>query len=228
MGDDVGGRKHSIHIGLIPDGNRRYAKKRSKPPWYGHLLGAKKMYDFVEWCTEYPEIKRITIYALSIENIEREREEVDKLWEIYKKEFQRLLTDDRVSRNGISVRVLGNDGLWKPGMKEAVKEVVDSTKNYSKYILNIMLAYGSKFEINRAVKEVIKRPVNTIDRFLMVREPLDLVIRTGGQHRLSNFMLYQASYAELAFTKKLWPEFTKRDLKRIMEWYFEQQRRFGK
>jgi undecaprenyl diphosphate synthase len=90
-----------------------------------------------------------------------------------------------------------------------------------------MLAYGSKFEINQALKEAIKKPITRLDRALYVKEPLDLIIRTGNQHRLSNFMLYQASYAEIYFSDKLWPEFTRKEFDKVMNWYFEQQRRFG-
>jgi undecaprenyl diphosphate synthase len=91
-----------------------------------------------------------------------------------------------------------------------------------------MLAYGSKFEIRRAMKETIKKPFMKLDKALYVKEPLDLVIRTGRQHRLSNFMLYQASYAEIYFSDTLWPEFTRQEFDEIMGWYFEQQRKFGK
>jgi len=91
-----------------------------------------------------------------------------------------------------------------------------------------MLAYGSKFEIDNAVKNIVKKPLESIDKFLMVKEPLDLIIRTGGQRRLSNFMLYQASYAEIYFTDTLWPEFSKQEFDKIMEWYQEQVKNFGK
>ena len=104
----------------------------------------------------------------------------------------------------------------------------NSTKHYSKHILNILLGYGSKFEINNAIKQAIKKPIKTIDKTLLVKEPLDLVIRTGGQCRLSNFMLYQASYAEIYFSKTLWPAFTKKEFGNIIKWYYKQQKNFGK
>ena len=91
-----------------------------------------------------------------------------------------------------------------------------------------MLAYGSKLEIHEAVKEVMRKPFEKLDKALYVREPLDLVIRTGDQHRLSNFMLYQASYAEIYFSKKMWPDFTRKDFDKVIAWYHEQQRKFGK
>ncbi len=182
----------------------------------------------MDWCKDYPEIKRISIYALSTENLKRSKEELDELWKIYTSELKNIVTDPVIKERGIKIRILGDSSLWRPDLKEAAKEVVKSTKHYSKNILNIMLAYGSKLELNNAVKKVVGKPIQSIDNFLMVKEPLDLVIRTGGQHRLSNFMLYQASYAELYFTDTLWPEFTKKEFDKIMKWYKEQEKKFGK
>ncbi len=217
-----------IHIGLIPDGNRRYAKKSGELPWDGHWKGTDKIKDFLKWCLEYPEIKTISIYGLSTENLKRDQHEVDELWKIYEQELKKVMTDPVIKENGVQVRVLGDSSVWKPSLVDAVKEAFESTKHYSKHILNIMLAYGSKFEIDNAVKSVVKKPIETVDKFLMVKEPLDLVIRTGGQRRLSNFMLYQASYAEIYFTDTLWPEFSKKEFDKIIKWYWEQQKNFGK
>lgn len=217
-----------IHVGLIPDGNRRFALRNKKLPWEGHLEGTQRIKDFLNWCLEYPEIKRISIYALSTENLNRSQDELDALWKIYKEELGQILSDPVIKEKGVKVRVLGNDTMWRPDVKEVVKEVSNSTKQYSKHILNIMLAYGSNFELSNAVKNVIKKPFATIDRHLLVKEPLDLVIRTGGQRRLSNFMLYQASYAELYFTDTLWPAFTKKEFDKIIDWYHLQKKKFGK
>jgi len=220
--------KKGIHIGIIPDGNRRFARRGNRDVWEGHLQGAKKTEEFLDWCTEYPEIKRVSIYALSTENLKRSKEELDDLWKIYTEQLRKVSTDPLIKEKGIQIRVLGDTALWRPDLKDVAKEVVKSTKHYSKYILNIMLAYGSKLEINNAVKKVVGKPLYSVDKFLMVKEPLDLVIRTGGQHRLSNFMLYQASYAELYFTDTLWPEFTKKEFDKIMRWYRDQEKKFGR
>jgi len=228
MTDDVKTKKTGIHIGLIPDGNRRYALEHGKHVFDGHLEGARRIEEFLDWCEEYPEIKMVSIFALSTENLNRPAEEVRILWNVYKNELRKLLKDPRVREKKIKVRVLGNDGVWKPEIKEIVKELLESTKSYSRYVLNLLLAYGSKFEIKQAVKETIKKPFTKLDKALYVKEPLDLVIRTGRQHRLSNFMLYQASYAEIYFSDTLWPEFSRQEFDRIMEWYFEQQRKYGK
>jgi undecaprenyl diphosphate synthase/tritrans,polycis-undecaprenyl-diphosphate synthase [geranylgeranyl-diphosphate specific] len=190
-------------------------------------MGAKKIEQFLEWCMEWPEIKYISIFALSTENLNRSEEEKEKLWQIYRKKFKQMIKDERIKRNGIQVRVIGDKELWRPDVKDVIKELVRATKDYSHYILNILLAYGSKFEINWAIKRAIKKPIKTIDKYLLVSQPLDIVIRTGGQHRLSNFMLYQARYSEIYFTQTLWPAFTKAEFNKIMRWYFEQQRKFG-
>lgn len=221
-------REREIHIGVIPDGNRRYAIENGKTIIDGHIEGAKKIEEFLDWCNDYPEIKMVSIFALSTENLNRPKIEVETLWRVYRDELKRLLKHPQVKNRRMRVRVLGNRGVWRPDIKDIVKELYNSTKNYSRMFLNIMLAYGSKFEINEAMKEVIRRPFDKLDKALYVKEPLDLVIRTGRQHRLSNFMLYQASYAEIYFSDKLWPEFTRKDFDKIMDWYHEQQRKFGK
>lgn len=211
-----------------PDGNRRFALKKNKNPWEGHWYGAKKIKEFVEWCSKYPEIKKISVFALSIENLMRSKREINELWKVYKTEFRNIMNDPRIKNNGIRVRIFGDDGAWRPDVKEVIKELVNSTKHYSKHVLNILLAYGSRFEIANAIKKIAGRPIESIDRFLMVKEPLDLIIRTGGQRRLSNFMLYQASYAEIYFSDTLWPEFSEGEFNKIMKWYYSQIRKFGR
>ncbi|MFH0957050.1 MAG: polyprenyl diphosphate synthase [Candidatus Aenigmatarchaeota archaeon] len=226
----AGGRARKakgIHIGLIPDGNRRYAVEQGKPAIWGHIMGAKRIEDFLEWCDDYPEIKMVSIFALSTENLKRPKVEVDALWEVYGAELRKLLNDPRLSKRGMKVRVVGERGTWKPNIRQLGKELYNSTKSYSRIALNIMLAYGSRLEISRATKDRMRKPFDRIDKALYVKEPLDLVIRTGDQHRLSNFMLYQASYAEIYFSKKMWPDFTKKNFGQVMDWYHEQQRKFG-
>jgi undecaprenyl diphosphate synthase len=228
MTDDVKTRKHGIHIGLIPDGNRRYAVERGMPAYEGHVEGAKKIEAFLDWCGDYPEIRMVSIFALSTENLKRPKKEVDALWDVYGQELKKLLRDSRMKSKGMKVRVLGDMGTWSSDVRDTARQLYDSTKSYSRTVLNIMLSYGSKLEINRALREAIRKPFTKLEKALYVKEPLDLIIRAGDQHRLSNFMLYQASYAEIYFSEKMWPEFTRKDFDKIMHWYFEQQRKFGK
>ena len=219
--------KKGIHIGLIPDGNRRYANENNISILEGHRLGAKRIEEFIEWCHEYPEISMISIYALSTENMNRSKIEVNALWRVYRDELKKLLDHPRIKSEKMNVRVLGERGVWRPDIKDIARELYNTTKTYSRMFLNIMLAYGSKLEINEAVRASIRNQFDKLDKALYVKEPLDLVIRTGNQHRLSNFMLYQASYAEIYFSKKMWPEFTRKDFDNVMKWYHEQQRKFG-
>jgi undecaprenyl diphosphate synthase/tritrans,polycis-undecaprenyl-diphosphate synthase [geranylgeranyl-diphosphate specific] len=228
MTDNVKNRKTAIHIGLIPDGNRRYAREKGKPVYQGHVDGARRLEEFLDWCEEYPQIKMVSIFALSTENLDRPKAEVQALWTVYKDSLKKLQNDPRVKEKRVRVRVVGDDGVWNPGIKEIVKELYNSTKGHSKFVLNLLLAYGSKFEMNQALKGAIKKPIDKLDKALYIKEPLDLIIRTGRQHRLSNFMLYQASYAEIFFSDTLWPEFEKQEFDRIIEWYYEQKKKFGK
>ena len=228
MGDDIVTNGHSIHLALIPDGNRRYAKTNGEVPWNGHWKGAERIKDFVKWCLDYPEIKTISVFGLSTENLSRSKKEVEELWKVYKKQLEDILEDPVIKKNKVKVRVLGDESTWQPDIRDLAKEVINSTKRYSRHILNIMLAYGSKFELDTAVKKMLQKPIKNIDKFLMVKEPVDLVIRTGGQRRLSNFMLYQASYAELYFTDTLWPEFSRKEFDKIIDWYHTQKKNFGK
>jgi undecaprenyl diphosphate synthase len=228
MTDDKINKRKEIHVGIIPDGNRRYALKHNKPVWKGHWDGAKKIERFLDWCIQYPEIKRVSIFALSTENLNRPKKEISELWKVYRETIRNFSNDPRIKDNEIQIRILGNDGVWNPAIKDAIHELVNSTKHYSRHILNILLAYGSKFEIANAIKKMAGKPIGAIDRFLLVKEPLDLLIRTGDQYRLSNFMLYQASYAEIYFSKTLWPEFTKQEFEKIIKWYHQQQKKFGK
>jgi len=226
--------KKTIHIALIPDGNRRWAEKRGKPIWYGHIQGAKKMEQFARWCLERPEVKTVTIYALSTENLKRSDVELKQLWDIYIKELGKLKYDKEINDKRVKVNIFGNSATWPTGVKQTAKEVMTATRHYGGSVLNVLIAYGSKFEILNAMKKMVKGGVKKIpfaesvfNKFLMVTQPVDLVIRTGGQHRISNFLLYQAAYAELYFTDTLWPDFSKKDLEKALKWYNQQKRKFG-
>jgi len=233
--DDVKINRQDIHIAVIPDGNRRWSRKRGKPEWYGHYCGAKKMEDFLDWVLEHTEIKMISIYGLSTENLNRSEKELKKLWEIYRKEFKKILTSKKIRENNIKVNIVGEENFWSPNFKHLAKSVMKSTENYTKSVLNILIAYGAQSEILSTVKKIVKTGVKAIpplrDAFvdyLMVNRPVDLVIRTGGQYRLSNFLLYQTAYAELYFSDTLWPDFSRKEFEKILKWFWDQKRKFGK
>ncbi len=215
-----------LHIGVIPDGNRRYAVKNGEIKWKGHFDGTRKMRDFLNWCLGYPYIKTVSIFALSTENLKRKKEELKYLWQIYKDELKRVLEDPVIEKEQVNVRVLGDSSLWSEDVKDLANKVTDKTKKYTKRVLNILLAYGSHFEIESVFKKLSGKDYN-LESHLLVKEPVDLIIRTGGQRRLSNFMLYQAAYAELYFTDTLWPELSKKEFDGAIDWYHQQQKNFG-
>jgi len=228
-------KSKDLHIAIIPDGNRRWAKARRKPDWYGHIAGAKKLREISGWCAKHPEIKTVTIYALSTENMQRDDHELNKLWGIYRNEFKRLVNSPSTKKNSLRVNVIGNSVEWRPDVREAAREVMKTTKHYTGRVLNILLAYGSQFEIVNAAKKIVKAGARRVPlmgkvfhKFLMVKEPVDLIIRTGGMHRLSNFLLFQAAYAELYFTDSLWPDLSKSEFEHILKWYQKTQKKFGK
>lgn len=228
MGDDVSVKTKGIHIAIVPDGNRRWARKRGLPVWKGHEKGSKRLNEMLDWVAEYPEIKTVSIFALSAENLERSKEEVGGLWNVFLENFSEMLNGPKAKERGCRVRIVGETGSWRPDVKSVARDLIDSTKTHSKFVLNILLAYGSRFEISDAVKKMMKRPTSALDNFLMVKEPVDMIIRTGGQHRLSNFLLYQAAYAELIFLDKFWPDITKEDFDSCMKEYFKRARKFGR
>jgi len=228
-------QKREIHVALIPDGNRRWARKRNKPEWYGHLAGARKMRQFMDWVLEHPEIKMVSIYGLSTENLQRNEKELKRLWSIYKREIKKLRNSKKIKENSVRINIIGEEAFWTPSFRHAAKSVMKTTENYTKNVLNVLIAYGSQSEILTSIKKVAKAGVRAIPplkdaliNYLMVNRPADLIIRTGGQKRLSNFLLYQAAYAEIYFSDTLWPDFSKKDFEKILKWFWEQERKFGR
>ncbi|AEH24181.1 polyprenyl diphosphate synthase [Pyrococcus yayanosii] len=228
------------HIAIIMDGNRRWARKLEKPPWYGHLFGSKKLEEIVQWCHELG-IRMLTVYAFSTENFKRSKDEVDRLMELFERKFRELVKDRRVHEYGIRVNVIGRKDLLPKNVREAAEEAERATRKYNNYVLNIALAYGGRSEIVDAVKDIVRdalvgklRP-EEIDEELLKRylyvpnmpDP-DIVIRTGGEVRISNFLLYQIAYSELFFVDVYFPEFRKIDFLRIIREYQKRERRFGR
>jgi len=228
------------HVAIIMDGNRRWARKLEKPPWYGHFFGSRKLEEILEWCRELG-IRTLTVYAFSTENFKRTPEEVNALMNLFEEKFRELIKDERVHRYGIRVNVLGRKELLPEKVREAAEEAERVTRKYSNYVLNIALAYGGRSEITDAVKEIVddvlagKIRKEDIDEELIKRylyypnmpDP-DIVIRTGGEERISNFLLYQIAYSELFFVDVYFPEFRKIDFLRIIREYQKRQRRFGR
>lgn len=222
------------HIVLFPDGNRRWAKQKNIASLEGHMQGYKNLLDFSEWCKNRG-VKTLTAFGFSTENWNRTKEEVDYLMKL----LEKCLVDniEKYMKEGIKVRVIGERDRLPESLKKAIETIQETTKNNSNLFLNFAISYGGKWDILNAVKKIIeeKIPVDKIDEKLFetylstagLPNP-DLVIRAGGEMRMSNFVLWQAAYSELYFSPKLWPDFSEQDLDLALEEFDKRQRRFGK
>ncbi len=221
------------HIGLILDGNRRFAKRLMLKPWKGHEWGAKKVEELFNWCLEQ-DIKELTLFCFSIENFNRPKEEFDYLMNIFKKEFSKLMNDEKVYKNKIRVNFIGRLWMLPEDVQKIFCELMEKTKDHKNYQVNFAIAYGGKQEILDAVNKIKNnqniKEVNeeVFKENLNLNSDIDLIIRTGGEKRISNFLIWQGSYAELIFLDKFWPEFSKEDFIECLNEYGRRERRFGK
>lgn len=227
------------HVGIILDGNRRFAKRLMLKPWKGHEWGAKKVEHILEWCEELG-IQELTLYAFSIENFHRPKEEFDELMTIFKDGFDKLAKDPRLENDKrIRIRFLGRTGMFPATVHEKMRWLEEKTKDNGPHTINFAMAYGGRAEIIDATKKVaalVKAGTLEVDAIneevfakqLYTESEPDLIIRTSGEQRTSGFMLWQGSYAELHFCPKLWPEFEKEDFLQAIADYGDRHRRFGK
>jgi tritrans,polycis-undecaprenyl-diphosphate synthase [geranylgeranyl-diphosphate specific] len=230
------------HVGIILDGNRRWAEEHSLPRWLGHRFGADVAEKILDWCHELG-IKTVTLYALSKENLERRPpEELATLFQVIEDKLVKLLNDPRIHRYRIRVKGIGQLDRLPDRIQVLVRELEAATDGYDDHYLNIALAYGGRREIVDAVKAVASKVAEgqirpeDIDEAVFEKhlytahlpnpEP-DLIIRTSGEARLSGFLLYQSAYSELVFMDVYWPEFRKIDLMRAVRTYQKRHRRFG-
>lgn len=229
---NMDGDNNPRHIGIILDGNRRYSKKVGIPKLKGHEKGYNKIKDVLKWCVELG-IKEVTLYCFSTENFNRSKEEVDYIFNLFRSRIGDFKKDKAIHGNKVKISFVGRLSMFPKDMQEAMKDVMEATKNYGNYKLNLALAYGSRSEIVDAIRKIISKNIKdinekTIAENLYVPDDVDILIRPGGEKRLSNFLLWQNSYAELFFLEKLWPEFEKEDLIKIIEEFKQRERRFGK
>ncbi len=224
------------HIAFILDGNRRWAQKH-RLSLFGHKQGGKKFEDVLDWCLKLG-VPHVSAYVLSTENLNRPKKELD---EIFKVAFDFLKNWEKektiFDKYEVNVRFVGDLGKLPPKLVKLMGRIMRRTAKYQKRALNILVAYGSRFELTNVMRKVAEKAIKTghieitekeINKNLLVPVPIDLLIRTGGMQRLSNFMLWQASYAELIFLDTLWPDFTKKDLIWCIKEYNRRQRKFGK
>jgi tritrans,polycis-undecaprenyl-diphosphate synthase [geranylgeranyl-diphosphate specific] len=230
------------HIGVILDGNRRWARSRGLDPWKGHEQGARKMEDFLDWCSDINAIRSITLYAFSTENFKRSEKEVTEIFRLLKEYLNSLLKDERVVKNEIRVKMLGRIEMLPKEFQELIRQVEEKTADYRKHYVNFAIAYGGRTEIVDAVRSLAEsvkeeklslEDINekVIESYLYTAHlpncSPDMIIRTSGEVRLSNFLTWQGAYSELCFVDVYWPDFRKLDLLRAIRMYQYRQRRFG-
>jgi undecaprenyl diphosphate synthase len=222
------------HIVLFPDGNRRWAKQKGIASLLGHQQGYNNLVDFYEWCKKRG-VKVLTAFGFSTENWNRTEEEVTYLMKL----LENCLVDnlEKFKKDGVKVRVIGQVERLPNSLQEAIKKAEEETKDNSEFYLNLAISYGGKWDILNAVKSIVKEniPVEEINEELFESHlstaglvAPDFIIRAGGEMRMSNFVLWQAAYAELYFSPKFWPEFTEQDLDLALEEFDRRARRFGK
>ncbi len=217
------------HLGIIMDGNGRWAQKNGKKRSYGHRKGALNVEKIVEHAFRCG-VSAVSLFAFSSENWKRPKEEVEAILDLIRDYFDRYLK--RLVKNGVMVRVMGEISALPSDLQASVARVTADTAG-GKNILNIGINYGGRQEIVRATNTLCRKgALVTEESFSAALDtvglpPLDFLIRTGGEKRLSNFMLFEAAYAELYFTDVYWPDFGKADLDEALEDYSRRKRRFG-
>jgi undecaprenyl diphosphate synthase len=226
------------HIAIIMDGNGRWAKQQGEDRIFGHHEGVNSVREIVEVAAEVG-VKYLTLYAFSTENWNRPKEEVDALMELLVATIS--METPQLHKNGVKLEAIGNLKSLPVSCFNELQESINTTKNNTGLTLVLALSYSSKWEITNGVKEIAEQVAagklkpsditeETISSHLCTTKYPDpeLMIRTSGEHRISNFLLWQLAYAEFYFTDKLWPDFRKQDFKEAINAYQARERRFGK
>ena len=226
------------HLAIIMDGNGRWAKKQGLLRAYGHEKGVQTVRQVVEYCVEHC-IPYLTLFAFSTENWKRPALEVKALMELLVKFLKKEV--DNLHKNNVRLKTIGNLDRFPPKPREALLASIDKLKNNTGLTLTLALNYGAREEILTAIKEIAAKVkegtliANTITETTLQEHlytydlpDVDLLIRTSGEERISNFLLWQIAYAELYFTEVLWPDFTKKHLEEALSNYQNRERRFGK
>ncbi len=226
-------------LALIPDGNRRWARAHNISFLRGYRIGVEKFIAFSEWCKDYG-IKNITVWALSTENLKRPKYEINTLLNIYRSVAKDRDIINRLHNNETRFRLVGNTSLLPKDLLGSLRSLEAETRKYKERVINMLLAYGGTDDLLHAIKsfaaDLARNKRMSINGEAGIRSYLlssavpdiDFVIRTSGEERLSGLLPLQAGYAELYFSRKLWPDFKKRDLRYALSDYSRRQRRFGR
>jgi len=228
-------KKIPFHLGIIMDGNRRWAREKGLPVLEGHRRGAKRLKE-IGGITLEKGIKVLTVFAFSTENWKRSKMETNYLMQILK-QFLNVENVKELNQKGVRLNIIGEKERLPAKLQKRIEEVEKITSTNKKGILNLAVSYGGRSEIIQAIKKIIREKVSPdkIDEDL-INENLwtkglpypDLIIRTSGIKRLSNFLTWQTAYSELYFTEKYWPDFTEKELDKALADFSLRQRRFGK
>ncbi len=218
-----------MHLAIIMDGNGRWAKKRGLKRIEGHKKGAEVVKEITTYCANNPEIDILTLYAFSTENWKRPKMEVEFLMKLLDNWLKKEL--DTYIKNDVKFETIGDISKFSDKLKKRIEYTKEITKNNKKLTQVLALNYGSRDEITRAVKKLVEKneeitPEN-IQKNLDITRDVDLLIRTSGEIRVSNFLLWQIAYAEMFFTKTLWPDFNSKELEEILNEFKKRERRFG-
>ncbi len=230
------------HIGVITDGNRRWAKARDKEGWEGHWAGARTLEHFLDWCIELG-VGTVTIYSFSTENFNRDPKELEELFKVFSENLDKLLNTPRIHDKGIRVKAIGRVETLSEHLQVLIAKVEEATADYDSFYLNIAIAYGGRAEIIDATRLIAKKvkagemdPDDIDEKVIeahlytshLPNPDPDVIIRTSGEARLSNFLVWQSAYSELFLVDVFWPSFRKIDLMRAIRGFQLRQRRFGK
>ena len=218
-----------MHLAIIMDGNGRWAKKRGLKRIEGHKKGAEVVKEITTYCANNPDIEILTLYAFSTENWKRPKMEVEFLMKLLDNWLKKEL--DTYIKNDVKFETIGDISKFSDKLKKRISHTKEVTKNNKKLTQILALNYGARDEITRAVKKLIETKEEiteeNIQKNLDISRDVDLLIRTSGEIRLSNFLLWQIAYAEMFFTKSFWPDFTSKELEAIINDFKKRERRFG-
>ncbi len=228
------------HVAIIMDGNRRFARELGLGPTEGHKEGRNKLEEILNWGMEVG-VKILTVYAFSSENQSRNGEEIEELMKLFEESFYRAADDERVQKHRIRIRALGMIDMLPESVRKAIAYAEEKTKDFDGYSLNLAIAYSGREEIIQAIREIASKvqkgemQPSEIDEklfsgYLYTKEfpDPDLILRTSGEVRVSNFLLWQLAYSELYFVDVYWPGFRKIDFLRAVRSYQQRTRRYGK
>jgi tritrans,polycis-undecaprenyl-diphosphate synthase [geranylgeranyl-diphosphate specific] len=237
---EVRGKETPSHIGMIMDGNRRAASELRILPWKGHRLGAEKVDDVIEWCIDLG-IETATLYAFSTENFRRAPDELEHLFDLFEEFLNNFSKDERIHKNKVKVKAIGKIELFPERVRNAIENAEEVTKDYRGFLLQLAMAYGGREEVLDAVRSIAKEVKNgriapdriteeTLSKRLYTNGSPDpqLIIRTSGEERISNFLLWQSAYSELYFCETYWPLFRRIDFLRAIRTYQHREKRFGR